>query len=318
MKMKSLSLLVLPVLHCADSASHAQVRQRDNGLESKITADSSAGEVDRSSIGYSDVNRFYMEDFPIEARNKLQEGVVKTLYLVDKDGKVSECKIEISSGYQILDQVACDTILQRFRFLPALSKGMPTAEWKRQPVRWKLSTPTPSQPSLVNAVTAAISPKQSTSADFAPERGGTQDVQNVCVELGFVRGTSDFSRCALELYQGKQQAEADRVRFNLELRQFEAEQARITAVEQERVRKQRRAKWEALQRFGTGMSQSQSATFAGALADGNAAMLEMPLAHQNSVGLVAPQPVRPRTVTIGTPDGRWVTCTTFSNFVNCN
>jgi hypothetical protein len=143
-------------------------------------------------------------------------------------------------------------------------------------------------------------------------------LQNTCASLGFQRGTTEFSSCALSLYQSKKQSEIEQSRYLLELRQFQAEQSRLAAVEKDQERRDSQAKWEALQRFGTGMAQSQSSTFAGGLADGNAAMLGLPPANQASGRYAAPAPARPDVVRIRTPDGNWVTCNTFGSVVTCH
>ena len=48
-----------------------------------------------------------------------EEATVEVLYMVNRDGRVSECHAERSSGYRVLDQLACRLIQQRFRFRPA-------------------------------------------------------------------------------------------------------------------------------------------------------------------------------------------------------
>jgi hypothetical protein len=142
-------------------------------------------------------------------------------------------------------------------------------------------------------------------------------LRNTCEQIGFLPDTPESAQCALRLYEGQQKAAADSARYQLELQRFQAEQARYAAAERERLKQEKRAKWEALQRFGIGMAQSQSPTTSGAIADGNAAMLGLPPARQNSDFGLAPQPPRPRTVTITTPNGRMVTCTSLGSMVSC-
>lgn len=47
------------------------------------------------------------------------EGGVGVRYRVEPDGRVSDCRIERSSGFAVLDALACRLIEERFRFRPA-------------------------------------------------------------------------------------------------------------------------------------------------------------------------------------------------------
>lgn len=140
-----------------------------------------------------------------------------------------------------------------------------------------------------------------------------------CSSLGFQEQTVEHAQCAMGLFQGKQQAEADQRLYQMQLRQRQYEEERAAELRAAERRRQRPSIGDILQRFGTGMAQSQSSSLAGALADGNAALLGMPLSHQNADGIPTPRPVRPRTVTITTPNGGIVTCTynRMGNMVNC-
>jgi protein TonB len=51
-----------------------------------------------------------------------QEATVEVLYWVNPDGRASQCRAERSSGYPVLDQLACNLIVERFRFRPAKDK----------------------------------------------------------------------------------------------------------------------------------------------------------------------------------------------------
>jgi protein TonB len=51
-----------------------------------------------------------------------QEATVEVLYWVNPDGRASQCRAEHSSGYAVLDKLACSLIVERFRFRPAKDK----------------------------------------------------------------------------------------------------------------------------------------------------------------------------------------------------
>jgi protein TonB len=51
-----------------------------------------------------------------------QEATIEVLYWVNPDGRASQCRAERSSGYPVLDKLACSLIVERFRFRPAKDK----------------------------------------------------------------------------------------------------------------------------------------------------------------------------------------------------
>jgi TonB family protein len=66
------------------------------------------------------------QDYPWEALQRNEQGVVAVQYVVDDKGDVVECMIETSSGYARLDAAACP-IVRRWKFKPATRNGMPTS-----------------------------------------------------------------------------------------------------------------------------------------------------------------------------------------------
>ena len=277
-----------------------------------------ANTLHRDAVPRRDVNLLYPDDYPLESRKLFQEGIVHTLYLVTTNGSVENCQVEVSSGFTLLDQAACNVISARFRFEPAIQNGVPAAQWRRQPVRWLLDR-TPPDPTVGGVASGLANSEYAASTGGAQGAGNSGDPQSVCAQIGFVRGTSEFLQCALELHKARQQAEADQRLYQMQLRQREYEEARAAELRAAERRRQRPSIGQILQRFGTGMAQSQSPSMAGAIADGNAALLGMPLSHQNAIGIPTPRPVRPRTVTITTPNGGIVTCTYsgMGNMINC-
>ncbi|MDM8011541.1 MAG: energy transducer TonB [Parasphingorhabdus sp.] len=70
------------------------------------------------------VNSF---DYPDIALRRGYQGKVWFMLNVDKEGKSQKCTILRSSGYPVLDDTTCETLLKRGRFVPALDKdGQPT------------------------------------------------------------------------------------------------------------------------------------------------------------------------------------------------
>jgi protein TonB len=58
-------------------------------------------------------------DYPREVGDAGIGGTVSVIYQVGVDGRVSDCRVTGSSGSDILDQVTCRLIEQRFRFEPS-------------------------------------------------------------------------------------------------------------------------------------------------------------------------------------------------------
>lgn len=57
-------------------------------------------------------------DYPIDLLRARRGGVVWVRYVVGVNGRVSDCRIEQSSGYRELDDTTCALITERFRFRP--------------------------------------------------------------------------------------------------------------------------------------------------------------------------------------------------------
>src|SRR5689334_19762099 len=68
---------------------------------------------------------FEFHDYPMKAFEKHQEGVTRFDLLVDPRGRVANCTISRSSGYEELDKTSCSLASFRARFNPARA---PTGE----------------------------------------------------------------------------------------------------------------------------------------------------------------------------------------------
>jgi protein TonB len=66
-----------------------------------------------------------------------QEAAVDVVYAVNPDGRAANCRAEHSSGYPVLDSLACRLIEQRFRFKPAKDRfGRPVRAWMGETHTW--------------------------------------------------------------------------------------------------------------------------------------------------------------------------------------
>ncbi|MEO7564180.1 MAG: energy transducer TonB [Sphingomicrobium sp.] len=77
---------------------------------------------------------FKDDDFPVEARNRNQQGRGRFLLLIDQMGKVANCTVIESAGYPIFDIKSCAIITERGKFKPALDA-------QGRPVRSVVQTP---------------------------------------------------------------------------------------------------------------------------------------------------------------------------------
>lgn len=78
-------------------------------------------------------------EYPIDARRMEQQGVVTLRVLVSADGSTKRVEVARSSGFQLLDNVALDTVRERWRFIPAMRDGVAVESWVMVPIRFALT-----------------------------------------------------------------------------------------------------------------------------------------------------------------------------------
>ncbi|MHA6719482.1 energy transducer TonB [Sphingomonas sp. RS6] len=79
-------------------------------------------------------------DYPFESQIAREEGTVAFTLYVDDRGIPVRCQVTGSSGHQRLDQTACDLLLARARFIPALdADGKPIPAEFRNRFTWALA-----------------------------------------------------------------------------------------------------------------------------------------------------------------------------------
>ncbi|WP_109806997.1 energy transducer TonB [Sphingosinithalassobacter portus] len=100
------------------------------------------------------------EDYPPEARDAREQGVVVVQYRIETDGLVSDCEVVRSSGSPSLDTKSCALIVERFRYSPARdANGQAVAQRQTQSIRWANSP-------MINSPAASGRPADGTS--FSP------------------------------------------------------------------------------------------------------------------------------------------------------
>ncbi len=78
-------------------------------------------------------------EYPASSRRLGQEGTVVLLLFVNSDGKVTDAKIEKSSGFSRLDDSAVREALKSWRFHPPTENGKPVMAWQRFAVTFRLT-----------------------------------------------------------------------------------------------------------------------------------------------------------------------------------
>ena len=104
-----------------------------------IRRGSSGAEARAAGVGFArpDYGANAPPKYPPFAREKGYEGTVYLRALIERDGRVGNLAIDRSSGYEILDRAAVDSV-REWAFLPAQKDGKPVASWVLLPVRFVL------------------------------------------------------------------------------------------------------------------------------------------------------------------------------------
>lgn len=90
--------------------------------------------------------RISNRDYPENLSDAGIGGRVTVLYVVERDGRVSDCDVVGSSGNRQLDQWTCQLIRERFRFRPSLDgRGRPIPALIRENHYWETYQEPPEQ-----------------------------------------------------------------------------------------------------------------------------------------------------------------------------
>ena len=78
--------------------------------------------------------------YPSASRRLSEEGSVVLLVFIAPNGKVSESKVETSSGFQRLDEAAEKCVKSQGRFEPSKVGNEAVGSWQRMKWTWRLTT----------------------------------------------------------------------------------------------------------------------------------------------------------------------------------
>ncbi len=110
-----------------------------NGIGGYGLDDRGSGVGAGMSSAYARYGENPAPEYPDEARRSNEQGTVLLRVLVDIDGSVKQVEIAHSSGFGILDDAARETVLRRWRFVPARASGVAVKSWIRVPIRFALT-----------------------------------------------------------------------------------------------------------------------------------------------------------------------------------
>jgi protein TonB len=90
-------------------------------------------------IGYPDYQLNPKPNYPMIARRNGYEGVVLLSVFVLENGRVGRIQLEQSSGHDMLDKSALETV-KDWIFVPGKRDGVPYASWVTVPIRFQLTS----------------------------------------------------------------------------------------------------------------------------------------------------------------------------------
>jgi protein TonB len=92
-----------------------------------------------SSFAHVEYGRNPVPTYPIEARRRAQHGTVLLRIEVVADGSVERVELAHSSGFDLLDDSAIETVRMRWRFVAARRDGVAVESWCEVPIRFALT-----------------------------------------------------------------------------------------------------------------------------------------------------------------------------------
>jgi periplasmic protein TonB len=128
----------------AQSNSNSSNAEASTGAGGNSVNGSGSGPTDGigdgagTSIAHADYGKNPPPAYPAIARRREQQGAVTLRVLVGIDGMVQRAEIAESSGFDVLDDAAIETVRRRWRFTPARSAGIAIESWVLVPIRFAL------------------------------------------------------------------------------------------------------------------------------------------------------------------------------------
>ena len=77
--------------------------------------------------------------YPLSSRAAREDGATTVVAYVDVDGRVTDTRIETSSGYVALDEATERCLMEQGRFVAQTVDGTPVGSWQRLKTTWRLA-----------------------------------------------------------------------------------------------------------------------------------------------------------------------------------
>ncbi len=111
---------------------------RGSGLGDRGTGLDTKGDGRGAEIGYPDYGVNPKPNYPMIAKRHGYEGLVVLNVFVLENGNVGKIEIRKSSGYDVLDDSALNSV-REWTFIPGKIAGRPASSWVAVPVRFDLT-----------------------------------------------------------------------------------------------------------------------------------------------------------------------------------
>jgi TonB family protein len=83
--------------------------------------------------------------YSLSSRAAHEQGATTVILYIDVDGRVTDTRIEIGSGYVALDEAAEHCVMEQGRFVPETIDSAAVGSWQRVKFNWRLDSPLRSQ-----------------------------------------------------------------------------------------------------------------------------------------------------------------------------
>ena len=113
-------------------------KARGSGLGDRGTGLDTKGDGRGAEIGYPDYGVNPKPNYPMIAKRHGYEGLVVLNVFVLENGNVGKIEIRKSSGYDVLDDSALNSV-REWTFIPGKINGRPASSWVAVPVRFDLT-----------------------------------------------------------------------------------------------------------------------------------------------------------------------------------
>ncbi|MCS6849596.1 MAG: energy transducer TonB [Gemmataceae bacterium] len=137
-RMETAPVLLPPVPHPLDVVTFRPPPPTESAKAPSDKPSVSSQESQGADVPWPRIAANPAPEYPREALEAGQEGVVRLRVRVGVDGRPVAVSVDRSSGYPLLDRSALTTVQRLWRFVPARSGGVPVEKEVIVPVRFRI------------------------------------------------------------------------------------------------------------------------------------------------------------------------------------